>query len=121
MPNRIRASSKTPCAICGAKKWPCVRYQSDGIAYCKNVSAPKTSRDGLFMHFENDVRPVPRVIVKPKPERVIERASADQRHKVYSELLSLLNRSQKHTDDLMGRGLPLSEIERGGYKTTYRL
>lgn len=117
----IRASSKTPCLVCSSVGWPCSYTPDRRIAFCKNVYSSKKSGDGVtFLHFQDSIQAAPRFIEKPLVQKkVVELASVEHRHKVYSRLLELLPLAARHDDDLHRRGLSTEQIVRGGYKSVY--
>ena len=110
------------CPIC-AKPDNCSARPDRSAVFCRRWREAgrfdgKEGADGGMLFVLNDsfIPPARPVASKPK---VIERASADHLHRVYSELLALLPLQPRHLDDLLRRGLPLREIQRRGYRSTW--
>lgn len=64
---------------------------------------------------DSKVYPMPSQPVPQKRERMPR--ALEERHAVYSEMLSFLTLSEKHRENLLERGLSDERIERNGYKT----
>jgi hypothetical protein len=102
---------------CGYKD-NCSITRDERILICARVSSERPARDGRWTHFLEDPpnSPAPRVI-KHSPAPV---AVADKylKHTILTSLLRFLPLLPVHRDDLLRRGLSLSEIETGGFKST---
>ena len=85
---------------------------SNAVAYheiCEILykNAPKKEYTSLFLK-------------KPKPDlpKSSELASLYDRNRTYEMMLSMLQLTEKHIDDLIDRGLSIEQIERFGFKST---
>lgn len=135
-PRRTRTgNSDFDCIFCGGKGKMNINYQKNvyGCVRCGcgggmvdlyarhyHLTA-KEAYDEICsgLHLDNNV-PVYREPVKasePIPEEQ-PKAGAEVIHRTYSMLLSILTLSQKHLEDLKGRGLTTIQIEEQNYRST---
>jgi hypothetical protein len=118
----VRVSRKQPCPICNHADFCGV--SADGVlAFCMRVSqgSIKTAGNGAYIHklrFDDAApTPTPQQSVQPKPDAPL--ASIEHRDGIYSMLIRKhLELLPEHKDALHQRGLPASEIERCGFRST---
>jgi len=121
------------CPFCGDRKAHMNVLLSDGVFRCN-----RCGRGGGILHLYADYCGVDRSTayrelcgifqgdpVRERTERCspagtgeLGIASAEVRHKTYTNLLSMLSLSETHRESLQARGLRRGEIEKLGYRTT---
>lgn len=126
----IDATPKTPCPVCGAKKW-CTRARDGRTVICRR-SATWGDRTGKYTQDRNGERWVyylgtssmPAAVEAP-PAPCPDAAPVEVRDRVYRMLLDQLELAEDHllamtTAYPSGRSLPLEEVRRRGYRTLRR-
>ena len=135
-PRRTRTgNSDFDCIFCGGKGKMNINYQKNvyGCVRCGcgggmvdlyaryyNLTAKEAYEEicsGLHLDGEAPVYREPVRLPEPVPEEQ-PKANAEVIHKTYSMLLSSLTLSQKHLEDLKGRGLTERQIEEQRYRST---
>lgn len=98
------------CNLCGARGNSVTLY-----ARLHNVSNKQAFRE---LERGGNVYPMPR---QPTPQNT-ERQPRElpERHKIYTDMLDLLELSDEHRENLMGRGLSEARIERNMYRSMPR-
>jgi Domain of unknown function (DUF3854)/Domain of unknown function (DUF927) len=117
-----RVSAESPCPICKGAAWCSI--SADGtVAKCQRVAdgafKTKTDKNGADYHLHRlgGAAPPPSAPPPPAFGPAPDRADANQLHRAYSALLTRLQMSEAHRDNLRGRGLTDDEIDRRGYRT----
>ena len=118
----LRVTASAPCPICKHPDWCCVT--ADGkLARCMRIpeGAFKTAeqKDGSPYYLHRLDGPPPAGPSSPRlpPGAEALRAGPDLLHAVYSALLGALILSQRHRENLRGRGLSPDEIELRCYRS----
>jgi hypothetical protein len=119
-PGWVNAKPRNPCPVCEREDWCAFTAERDVVA-CRRESAggkERTDRSGgrYWIHLLGErkartAKPLPPPVPQP------ERADLATRHRVYEALLGELQLTERHAENLRGRGLYPDEIARGGYKT----
>lgn len=135
-PRRTRTgNSDFDCIFCGGKGKMNINYQKNvyGCVRCGcgggmvdlyaryyHLTAKEAYEEicsGLHLDGEVPVYREPVSLPEPIPEEQ-PKANAEVIHKTYCMLLSSLTLSQKHLEDLKGRGLTERQIEEQRYRST---
>lgn len=118
-------SRSAPCEACGHGDW-CARHSNGAWLLCmRSEYGPcgkgreKANRDGTpyWVHQLGEATIDLSREDEPALQSGAERASAEDLHRVYSDLLDGLRLLERHRDALMGRGLPEGAIAANGYRT----
>lgn len=112
--NWIRVKRNNPCPVCGKPDW--CEISGDGKAViCARIQSPiKAGNAGWLHKLENAITLPPGPITPPSSTA---RSCIENRHIVYSAMLSLLTLSADHRENLHSRGLRDADIAVLEYRT----
>lgn len=116
-------SSTKPCLICSKSSW-CQQSQDGTWCMCRRVDTGhgihRTDRSGVdYWLYRLDGSQAVETAA-PSDEQITSSVSCafpEDRHRVYTELLRLLDLSDAHRANLADRGLDDHHIKEGGYRT----
>lgn len=127
----VEVTRKNICTKCNGVNW-CSRSSDGHFELCRRVNdgtaITRTDKNGSDYHLYY-VGPIPGYTSKfsppkyrksPEPEQRIEQmrlASDEELHLVYSALLDILVLKREHRVQLVKRGLPEHEIDKGQYRS----
>jgi hypothetical protein len=100
---------KVTCPVCGkTHRYHCSVTVDESLALCRNRWSERQAQDGRYVHIlkPNSQRGFTPTTPPPKQESMTEQADADRLNVVYCAMLSRLELSPTHGDELLiGRGL----------------
>jgi endogenous inhibitor of DNA gyrase (YacG/DUF329 family) len=111
--NWARVTRRNPCPVCGKTDW--CRVLSDGTPICSRIESRIRYDNGGWLHKSETI-----VRVNNLPDRSVrqsQKATVDILNQTYTALLSELNLSPSHQENLRKRGLSDAQISWLNYKT----
>jgi hypothetical protein len=114
----VTATPERPCPVCGHDSW--CRVSPDGAAgACRRdpSGTPRTYADGgeYWLHYLGDPDPTLRGAGEGMERPQLSEDDVVLRDRVYRALLARLPLSDRHRENLVGRGLGDDAITAGGY------
>jgi hypothetical protein len=114
----LRVNKHNPCPVCGKPDW-CLISQDGKAVICARIESdnPAGNKGAGWIHNLDTAMPLPPLPKPARDARQSPKAAPDILYRAYLALLSELQLSESHRDNLRRRGLTDAQIDGLHYRT----